>query len=146
MITIVGKKQAREGFVFLHKGKPEKCSDCKFCKVCVEKLEPNRVYEVIEVREQQMPCLLHEDGAQVVVVQEAAIRTTIPVKWAFEGAVVTFQPRECNYPECESYSLCNPVGIIPGDRCKIVESKGRVACQTETGRLLAIVLLRRTVR
>ncbi|MBL7118825.1 UPF0179 family protein [Candidatus Bathyarchaeota archaeon] len=146
MITIVGKKQAREGFIFLHKGKPKKCRDCKFCKVCMEKLEPNRVYEVIEVREQRMPCLLHEDGAQVVRVQEATIRTTIPAKWVFEGAVVAFQLRECEHPECENYGLCHPVGLMSGDRCKIVESNGRVTCQTDTERALATVLLRRTVR
>jgi uncharacterized protein (UPF0179 family) len=143
IITIVGKKQAREGFTFLHRGKPEKCNKCRFCRVCVEKLEPNRVYEVVEVREQQMPCLLHEDGAQVVEVREATMRTTIPVREVFEGAVVSFNSRECKHPECRNYDLCHPVGLETGDRCKIVESMGRVECLLDTGKPLAIVLLRR---
>ncbi len=144
-ITIVGKRQAREGFVFLHKGKPEKCDECRFCRVCVEKLEPNRVYEVIKVREQQLPCLLHEDGAQVVEVQEATIRTTIPSKSVFEGAVVVFDSRKCGHPECTNHDLCHPRGLETGDKCKIVESMGRIECLLDTEKTLAIVLLRRIV-
>lgn len=142
-ITIVGNKQAREGFTFIHRGPAEKCVECRFRKVCLENLEINRVYEVVGVRERQLSCSIHEDGAQVVEVQEASAKTTIPRRGAFEGATFTYKPRRCEKADCENYELCHPLGLQLGDRCKVVEVTGKIDCLSDIGNPLAIILLHR---
>jgi len=144
-ITIVGKTQARLGFSFVHKGASSKCAECRYQKVCIENLEPNRVYEVVGIRDREVPCLIHERGAQVVEVKEAIIQTTIPSRSAYEGAVLTFKPKECSKIECENYELCHPQGIKEGDKCKIVKIKEKkIECPQTVERILAIALLQRT--
>ncbi len=145
-ITVVGKTQAREGFTFIHKGGTEKCAGCRFHRVCIENLEPNRVYEVAGIREREIPCIIHESGARVVEVVEPPTRMAIPMKEGFEGAVFTFIPRECDNPDCANLDLCFPLGIESGDRCKIVKVVGRAECALESKNPLTIILLRRVVR
>jgi len=145
-ITIVGSKEAREGFTFIHKGKAEKCIECEFRKVCIDNLEQNRVYEVVGVRERRIPCTIHDNGAQVVEVREIDVKTAIPPKWAFEGANHTFYPRECKRIECENYDLCFPVGLAPGDKCRIIKILGKRECPIDDSSTLTIVLLRRIVQ
>jgi len=144
-ITIVGSKQAREGFTFIHRGPAEKCVECEFRKVCSENLEVNRVYEVVGVRKRQLFCTIHEDGARVVEVREAPVRTTIPIREAFEGATSTWKLGGCERGDCENYDLCHPLGLEPGDRCKVVEVVGRMDCPSDASSPLAIVLLHRMV-
>lgn len=145
-ITIVGKKQAREGFTFIHRGEAEECAECRFRRVCIANLEANRVYEVAYIRERQIPCPIHEDGAQVVEVRESTVKMAIPMKQGFEGAVFTFQPWECKDHDCDRYDVCHPVGLESGDKCKIVEIVGRIRCPLDERDPLAIVLLRRMVQ
>jgi uncharacterized protein (UPF0179 family) len=142
----VGKTQAREGFVFINKGGTDKCGECRFHRVCVENLEPNRVYEVVGIREREIPCIIHENGARVVEVVEPQTKMAIPLKEGFEGAVFTFIPRECDNSNCDKRDLCFPLGIESGDRCKIVEVVGRVECALESKNPLAIILLRRMIQ
>ncbi|UCD73075.1 MAG: UPF0179 family protein [Candidatus Bathyarchaeota archaeon] len=145
-ITIVGKKQAREGFVFIHKGETAKCVGCQFHRVCIENLEPNRVYKVVGIREREIPCLIHESGARVVEVVEPQTRMAIPMKEGFEGAVFTFVPKECDNSDCDKRDLCFPLGIESGDRCKIVEVVDRIECALERENPLAVILLRRMIQ
>ncbi len=145
-ITIVGRKQAREGFTFIHRGEVEECAECRFRRVCIANLEENRVYEVADLRERQIPCPIHENGAQVVEVRESAVKMAIPMKQGFEGAVFTFQPRECEDHNCDHYDVCHPMGLEPGDRCKIDEIAGRIECPLNAKESFAIVLLRRMVQ
>ena len=144
-ITIVGSKQAREGFTFIHRGPAEKCVECEFRKVCSENLDVNRVYEVVGVRKRQLICTIHEDGARVVEVREVPVRTTIPRREAFEGATFTCKSRGCERADCENYDLCHPLGLEPGDICKVVEVAGKMDCPSDISSPLAIVLLRRMV-
>jgi uncharacterized protein (UPF0179 family) len=145
-ITIVGKTQAKEGFTFIHKGGTDKCTECRFHRVCIENLEPDRVYEVVGIREREIPCAIHEDGARVVEVTEPLIRMAIPLKEGFEGAVFTFIPKECDRSDCDKRTLCFPLGIKSGDRCKIIEVVERIECDMESKNPLAIILLRRVAQ
>lgn len=140
-VALVGVRQARKGFVFVH-GRPSKeCNGCKLFKVCVATLEPDRVYEVVSVRRKTFPCRVHEGGVQVVEVAEKDVEACIDARFAMLGAVIAFHPQECDNTSCENHIRCVPEGIRKGERCKILDLKGRVICPR--GLTLFLSFLRR---
>ena len=130
IITLIGNKQAKIGYKFLHLGHLKQCEECKLFQVCMKNLKPDREYEVIEVRPKKHECLIHEDGVTVVGVKERAIKTLLPGKIAFEGAKITFHPNTCNNMDCEFYKLCN-VNIKEGEKCRIeeIDSQKKIKCE-----------------
>jgi len=141
VVTLVGVRQAREGFVFIHQGTSLECEGCEYHEVCVKNLESGRVYKIVRVREKTFPCKLHEKGVRVVEVVESDILAALPSKLAIEGAVITFRKQECDVQACEYFERCVPCGLLDGDRCVIVEVGGNVACSG--GLSLVKVVLRR---
>jgi len=141
IITMVGVKQARKGFEFLHETPSEKCKKCQYYKVCIGNLEAGRVYRIVGLREKTFSCPLHEGGVRVVEVVESEISAAIPQKIALEGAVITFHKIVCENFTCKYRGLCFPVGIYDGDRCEIVGLSDKIDCKV--GNLLRIVKLRR---
>ena len=142
-ITIVGLKQAKEGFLFLHEGPLKECEGCRLFKVCMMNLEPKRVYHVVEVREKVFPCTFHEEGARVVKVVEPDLQVVIKSRYVFPQGIITYTPQECDEVGCENYRKCVPQGLTAGDRGKIVEIIGPVRCRFEQS--LVLVTLRRIV-
>jgi len=141
VITLVGVRQAEEGFIFIHQGPSSGCEGCKYYQVCIENLEVGRVYKVVELREKVFPCRLHEAGVRVVEVVESDILATLPSKLAIEGAVITFQKVECDVQVCEHHQLCVPRGLFNGDHCTILKIEENVSCSK--GSPLAKAALRR---
>ncbi len=141
-VTLVGIKQAKKGFKFIHFGPSEQCNNCPLYKTCMENLEKGRIYEVIKVRNIKHLCKIHEGGVVVVEVQEAEIKATINKKAAFEGAIITFHPQQCSENSCKFLKRCLPLGLKDGDRCKIVKVIDRnIECPL--GKNLALVQLKR---
>lgn len=128
LITLVSLKHAVEGFTFLHRASAPKCEGCEYLRVCVENLEPGRVYRVTGLREKTVPCGLAEADMRVVEVVESEIETAIPSKQAIEGAVISFQTQECNMEDCQNLEICFPKGLLKGDRCEIVKVSGSLQC------------------
>ncbi|MFQ6080949.1 MAG: UPF0179 family protein [Candidatus Bathyarchaeia archaeon] len=141
VITLVGVRQAKEGFVFIHQGPSSGCEDCEYYQVCIKNLETGRVYKVVRLREKVFPCKLHEAGVRVVEVVESDILAALPLKLAIEGAVVTFRKAECDIHACEHYELCVPRGLVNGDHCTVLEVGENVACSK--GLSLVKAVLRR---
>ena len=138
-VALVGVRQAREGFVFVH-GRPSKeCDGCKLFKVCVATLEPDRVYEVVSVRGKTFPCRVHEGGVQVVEVVEKDVEACIDARFAMLGVVIVFQPQDCGNTSCENYIRCVPEGIRKDERCKILDVKGRVICSRDLRLVLSFL-------
>jgi uncharacterized protein (UPF0179 family) len=140
-ITLVGSRQAKEGFVFLHEGTLTECKECDYFKVCMMNLEPKRVYKIIEVREKLFPCNFHEDGARVVKVVETGQKVVIDRKYVFPQGIITYKPQECTENTCEHYLQCLPLGLEDGNKGKIIEVIGQIQCPHE--RSLVLVTLRR---
>jgi len=128
VVTFIGFRQAKKGFIFIHQGPSSECADCEYYQVCIKNLEVGRVYRIVRLREKIFPCKLHEAGARVVEVVESEILATISSKLAIEGAVITFQRQECDMQTCEHYEHCVPRGLIDGDRCTILEVGENVSC------------------
>jgi uncharacterized protein (UPF0179 family) len=140
-ITLVGLKQAQEGYIFIHKGGSSICLNCKYHQVCIENLEVGRVYTIVGLRENVFPCELHESGVRVVEVTESDIWSTLPSKLSIEGATIIFKKQECDIQLCENYELCNPHGLFIGDKCLISKIISKAKCQK--GLSLVKVSLRR---
>ncbi len=140
-ITMVGLKQAKEGFRFLHEGPSKECEGCRLFQVCMMNLEPKRVYQVVEVLEKVFPCPFHEEGARVVKVVEPDLQVAIDRRYVFPQGIITFIPQDCDEGNCEHYPHCVPHGLTAGDKGKIVAIIGPLQCHSE--RSLVLVTLRR---
>jgi uncharacterized protein (UPF0179 family) len=125
-ITIVGLKQAREGFSFVMAEPAEDCKNCELIGTCMN-LEVGRVYTVVRTRNKVFPCRIHEEGVRVVEVEEPPIEAAIEQRAAFPLSVITVKPRMCKR-RCENLSLCAPFGLSSDDRCQILEIRGRIEC------------------
>lgn len=141
VITLVGVKQAKKGFVFIHQGPSSNCEGCKYYQVCIKNLETGRVYKVVKLREKVFPCMLHEAGARVVEVVESNILAALPSKLAIEGAVITFRKGDCNVQACEHLELCAPRGLANGDQCTVLKIGEKILCPNDLS--LVKALLRR---
>ncbi len=138
-LTLVGATQAKVGFKFIHYGFAESCLSCQLRKVCIENLEPGRIYEVVNVREMEHPCALHENGVRAVEVVLSPVQTALESKQAIKGATLTYKQVDCNL-ECSNVDLCKPTVLKSGDKCIVENVDGDIVCLI--GKKLKIVLLR----
>ncbi|MGQ9759229.1 MAG: UPF0179 family protein [Candidatus Methanomethylicaceae archaeon] len=120
LMTLVGRGQALKGFRFIVSTPPDICKECKFFNICMGRLVPGRIYEVVEVREKQHYCQLYEGKVTVVKVVEAPMEVLIKAQVAIEGAILAFSQEECDEKGCRLQGLCRPEGIRRGERVKIV--------------------------
>jgi len=127
-VTLIGTAQAQVGGVFIHKGPGSRCENCEYFKVCIKNVQPERVYEIVKVREKFLRCKLYEADMQVVEVVDAEILAAIPSKQTIVGIVITFQTPECKNESCENYELCFPTGLRDNDRCEVLEVIGSLQC------------------
>ena len=139
MITLVGVRQAKEGFVFIHQGPSSNCEHCEYYQVCIKNLEAGRVYKVVRLREKVFPCMLHEAGVRVVEVVESDILAALPSKLAIEGAVITFQKVECDIQSCEHYELCVPRGLANGNQCTVLKIGENILCPNDLSLVKAVL-------
>lgn len=139
VITLVGLKQAKKGFLFLNEGPLKECESCDLFKICIAKLEGRRVYMVTEVRDKIFPCKIHEEGVQVVEAIEPNIEANIEKRLAFPLGIITFRSQECKEALCPCYAKCVPQGLKIGDKCRIVEVREKVACPLNRNLILAVL-------
>ena len=126
VLTLIGVRQAKVGYKFVFERLLPECKLCDLYQVCMESLEPGRVYVVIGVRDIFHSCPIHEKGVRVVEVQEAEVEATVKSQFAVEGGIITFNPIKCENADCPYVSLCMPIGLRPGDKCKIVRVGERI--------------------
>lgn len=138
--TMVGRGQARAGCLFIYKGPAGVCKECERYGSCVEPLEPGRVYLVKHVTFKRFPCSLHGPDARLVEVEESIYDVNLESRAAVLNALVKFKPFECDQP-CPQRERCFPVGLVEGDRCRVVEVGLTVHCPM--GRRLSSARLQR---
>src|SRR4030067_1407545 len=128
IITIVGERQARPKFAFLYNGPSRACKDCNYFKVCQEKLDQGSVYEIVKVRDKEIPCNIHDDKARVVEVVEADLSVAVNRRENFEGATVTIKSSDCDNKSCPSFGICMPLGLQKKGKYRIVGVLGPISC------------------
>ena len=140
-VTLLGERQARVGFRFLFEGVADLCAECSVKKVCLGNLENGRLYEVSKVTKKRFPCLLHAGEAVVVEVREPPVEAALAPRSAIKDALITYSRPECQNGSCEHLQRCFPVGLLEGDRCRVVEVKDSLKCPLR-GQLLSVSLQR----
>lgn len=140
VITFIAKNLAKPGYKFQHMGDSEQCKTCKMYQVCIQPLETERIYEVIEVLENEFECPLHEEQIKVVRVKETDIEVGIPTNITFSGATISFQSQDCT-EICEFRKFCVPVGLKEGDKVRILDIIQKVECSE--GNEISIALVTR---
>lgn len=125
MITLIGKDLAKKGTSFIFYGPAEECESCRFKSSCVDTLERNRMYEILDVRDNEQKCPIHEGNAVVPVeVEKAPIELLTNSRNIFEGSTFQYIPIDCD-EDCEYREYCVPEGLVENDKCIIVESEGK---------------------
>ena len=136
-ISLVGSKQAKKGFSFLHEGPLKECDGCQLVNVCMVGLDKGRVYSVTAVRDKSFSCRVHEEGVRVVEIVEPDFEVVIESRMAFPAGIITYQPQECQETSCPNFKKCVPIGLTKGDKCKIIAVGGSIQCPSERPLLLA---------
>lgn len=125
MITLIGKSLANEGLEFVFKGPASECESCRFKPSCVDNLEENRKYVVMEVRDNEQKCPIHDENKVVpVVVELANINILTNSKNIFEGSTFTYNPLDCD-EYCEFHDFCFPEGLVENDKCIVIKNNGK---------------------
>ena len=137
LITLVGLRQAKKNFTFIHEGQLSECKDCELFNVCIASLEPGRVYRVHAVRDKVFPCKIHEEGVRVVEVVKPDFDAAVERRLAFPSGVISYQPQDCGKASCINYGVCVPQGLKKGDKCKILEVGRKIKCPAARSLLLA---------
>ncbi|MEM3393760.1 MAG: UPF0179 family protein [Candidatus Methanomethylicia archaeon] len=85
IITLVNSNVAKNGYKFVFEKPSEICLTCNLRKVCVERLEQGRIYEIIKVRDKKHFCKLLNDFVSVVEVKLSPIEIFVERRIALEG-------------------------------------------------------------
>ncbi|MCD6157374.1 MAG: UPF0179 family protein [Euryarchaeota archaeon] len=134
-IAIVERSLARKGFKYYHLGLSDKCNECEYKSVC-SRLKEGSLYEVIDIRDKILRCLLIEEEAVVVRVTEIPIEIAIPQKKSF-GTVFTYSSVKCD-PSCQYYRYCVKPRSLEGKKLRIVERVKTITCP-KTNEIFTIV-------
>lgn len=125
MITLIGKDLAKEGNEFIFYGSVEECESCRFKSSCINALEEGRKYKIIEVRDVEQKCPLHNNEKVNVVVVESAESIIFTNSKVFEGSTVTFESISCDNEDCDFREFCFSEGINSGDKCVFIKDLGK---------------------
>ena len=129
-VTLIGKKQAKEGQRFIYMGPLSECRDCKVKTVCFN-LDVGRVYKITKIRDMVHGCKIHEGGVRAVEYETDVFKMVIDSRSANEGAIITLsKPELCNNLACTSYILCQkPDGFKADESYKVVAVDKDVRCE-----------------
>lgn len=127
LLTVVGKKLAKDGVTFTYMGPISNCRECKVKTICFH-LEKGKRYKVTGVRGVVHDCSVHEEGVVVVEIEEVSHDTVIQKRLGIEGASITLELPRCDQRGCPHYRLCFPMGIDNGQKKKVKRVKEKMEC------------------
>lgn len=103
-VTLIGEKLAKDGNEFIYFGPNNECRNCKLKTVCFN-LKQGREYKIINVRDKQHNCNVHEGNVVVVEVDILPIFTSIDKK-IFEGTETKIKKVDCKNIGCDYFNIC----------------------------------------
>lgn len=139
-VTLIGSCMAIADLEFIYEGEAEGCESCQVRKAC-HNLKPGRRYRIVAVRKTHHPCTMHLGGATAVEVIESPVAALVSADMAIKNTRIVFE-RPCTRRDCEHYSLCNPDGVIPGEKYVVTDVLGSAPPGCEKGRALTRVELK----
>jgi len=138
MLTVIGRKLAKEGTQFTFMGPLSDCKECKVRNICFH-LERGSKYKVVGTRDKTHDCPMHEEGVVVVQVEEVPRMAVIPKKMALEGSTIQYETPKCKMRRCKNYSNCFLVGIERGQRKRVVKVIDSVDCAIGQSRVAVML-------
>lgn len=124
MITLIGKHLAKEGNSFIFYGPADECKSCRYKSSCINSLIEGHKYKIIEVRDVEQKCPLHDDEKVNVVVVEEADSVVYTDSKVFEGSKFTYKYLNCSNEDCDFREFCFPESIKNNDKCVFVKDLG----------------------
>ena len=141
MITLIGKDLAKEDINFIFYGPADECESCRFKSSCVDSLEKNRKYKILEVRDNEQKCPIHDTNTVAPVkVETESITHLTNSRNIFEGSTFKYEPINCD-ENCEFKEYCLPDGLIENDKCIIMENNGKHKGECKKGLKLHEIVL-----
>jgi len=140
-ITLIGIRLAKPGLEFVYEGPLPECEVCKVRKAC-HNLQTGKRYRITAVRlSSKHECQVHRDGACAVDVIESPLVALVNADMAIVNSTIHYTVG-CAKKDCRSHELCNPDGIIEGEKYLVSELLGNAPDICEKGRNLKLVELR----
>jgi uncharacterized protein (UPF0179 family) len=136
-VTLVGTVMAKQGIEFIYEGEVAGCDTCKVKKAC-NNLQIGRKYRIVSVRTTHHECMVHLDSATAVEVIEAPITALINAEMAIVNSKIKLD-LSCKKSDCRSYPLCEPDGVVDGEKYIVVSVLGNTSDICEKGRALKLV-------
>ncbi|MEM3713333.1 MAG: UPF0179 family protein [Nitrososphaeria archaeon] len=128
-ITLLGSNVAKKGYRFMYEHTNNNiCLQCYLKKVCIDNIEKNRIYEVVNVRDKKHICKLLNSYVSVVEVKISPIEVFANIKMAVEDLVTTYIPVNCDKFNCKNFVYCKPIGLFENDKIKIKKIMERTYC------------------
>jgi uncharacterized protein len=118
-VTLIGAALAEVGTEFVYDGPALACEDCPLMRACVN-LEKGKRYEIVAKRPTQHVCRIHHGNVCAVEVMEAPVCVYIRSDEARPNTTIMFR-HPCSQDHCEQYALCNPEGILVGQKYIIID-------------------------
>ena len=127
IVTLVGRNMAKVGLEFIYSGPVPQCKECRIKTVCFN-LRQGKRYRIISLRDKAHDCVINEDKAQIVEVEEIPSIMVLPKRLAIEGSTITFEQTFCREPGCKHYHDCRPYSMTDGTKIKVIKLKRKVTC------------------
>ena len=126
--------------MFQFKGGSPECSNCRFRKVCIDKLKVGHVYRVTRVLNIKNKCPLNE-YVVTVEVEEAPVDACILKRYAIESMIVPYSKIECDRRNCKYYKFCRPDLLPDKAKVKVMKVISGVKCPKGIPLVLASLLV-----
>ena len=135
LLTVIGKRLAKDGLTFTFMGPLSNCKECKVKNICFH-LEHGRQYKIVGTRDVLHECPIHEEGVVVVEIEPVTEQRVIPRKQAMEGSTISIDLAKCRERHCVYYRLCLPFGAVTGQKRNVVKVGKKVDCPKGEDRVL----------
>ncbi len=112
-ITLVSHIVAKVGYTFLFNGPSPQCINCRFRRVCVDKLRVGHTYRVVRVLGITNKCPINK-YVVTVAVEEVPVAAAIPKRYGVEGLIFRYRKVDCSNRNCPNYGLCRPE-LLPNE-------------------------------
>ena len=143
---MVGKSYAEIGFKFYFKEpRVDICpTSCRYYNPCMMNLEKEVIYEIIGDLNisHNCPSDYHDEPMELVKVVPMELKVLIETKQAYLGAVMTYEPLECENIDCPYKIYCSPlIGIESQTKIKILEIVQKIKDTSCNDRNLSLVIV-----
>jgi len=128
--TLLSITVAKVGYEFIFY-KNDKCFECKFRSICMNRIVDGRVYRVKKVINtmDNIFCPLTDSKMVLVKVELADLETTIVENLPLaEKIIIKRSQIDCKLVECKYKEICFPKGLYSGDKIKIIKINQPIGC------------------